>query len=215
MRVGKLVRATRSKTASAADGEHRNEGRPGGGEEEGTSAAADAENVESHVEATAAATTTASATAATAATAVAPGSEVRRTQRKRLKTQLYAAGEAAAAGRNKKLKKSARLATVLNRQREECADPSRVGRLGRDQDADGDVTSKPKVDAEQLERVEAGVEKTVVVRLSLSGKDMTMWNRLRVEFGARDDYQVLERLLSSYSTAKPNSIAKKAKQDPR
>ena len=218
MRAGKLVRATRSKTAtapaSAADGEYRNEGRPGGGDQ-GDSAATAPDNVESRGGATAAATATAMATAATA---VAPGFRVRRTQRKRSKTQLYAAGEAAAAaaaGRSKKLKKSARLVTVLNREREECAaDPSRAGR-GRDQDADGDVPGQKADSAAQLERAEAGVEKTVVVRLSLSGKNMTVWNRLRVEFGARDDQQVLERLLSSYSSAKPNSITTKPKQDPR
>ena len=206
MRVGKLVRATRSKTA--ANGEQWNEGRPGGGQR-GDLATAAADNAESNVEATAAATASASATAATGVT---PVSEVRRTQRKRSRTQLYAAGEAAAAGGNKKTKKSARLATVLNREKEECASPPEVG---RDQDADGDAPSKPKAVSALLDRPEARVETKVVVRLSLSGQNMTVWNRLRAEFGARDDHQVLERLLSSYSTATPNSIKKKSKQDPR
>ena len=189
MRIGKPTRATRSKataTATAATEEHHNEevaknNSADTAQSEGDAAAADAPS---------------GAALAAAASAVAPVSEVRRTPRKRSKTKLYDAVEAAGGG-SKRQKRSARLAS---KERECPVDPP------RDEEEPDDVPPSPGPSTDKsAPPLAAGVEKTVI---HLSKKNMIAWIRLRREFRVQSDDKVFERLLSSM---KPRLTQKKAK----
>ena len=198
MRIGKPTRATRSKataaaTAATATEENHNE-------EVAKNNSADTAQSEGDAAAAAAAATadapSGAALAAAASAVVAPVSEVRRTPRKRSKTKLYDAVEAAGGG-SKRQKRSARLAS---KERECPVDPP------RDEEEPDDVPPSPGPSTDKsAPPLAAGVEKTVI---HLSKKNMIAWIRLRREFRVQSDDKVFERLLSSM---KPRFTQKKAK----
>ena len=188
MRIGKPTRATRSKatiTAAPATEEHHNEegakNNSANTAQSERDAAAETANAPSR------------AALAAAASAVAQVSEVRRTPRKRSKTKLYDAVEAA--GGSKRQKRSARLAS---KERDCPIDPL------RGEEEPDDVPSSPSTD-KSAPPLAAGVEKTVI---HLSNKNMIAWIRLRREFCVQSDDKVFERLLSFM---KPRFTQKKAK----
>ena len=209
MRIGKPIRATRSKATtavsapgavSAAAEEHHDEevaknnsadtAQSDRGAAEAAEAALILAELASEVALTAAAVTSAQVS-----------SEVRRTPRKRSKTKLYDAKEAAGAEGSKRQKRSARLAS---KERGECPNPLR----DEEEEEPDDVPPSPRTE-ESAPPFAAVVGKTDAV-IHLSGKNMATWNRLRKEFRVQNDDKVFERLLSSL---KPGFIQKKAKQE--